>query len=204
MTDHKSLTAALVAFQAELPDVSKGGTNPAFKSKYATLPDITKAVFPVASKHGLAFVTYPDETEHGPVLRYELRHTSGEQISGAFGLPDGAKAQEYGSWITYFRRYILSAITGITPDEDDDGNAASTPRVRQQRQTQDTVAAAVTAIDAAATPEALDSLAQLAKQRGIDGVATVRTAIEKRRATLGHSASVEDAWAAVPVAEVPK
>ena len=87
MTDHKSLTHALVAFQAELPDVSKGGTNPAFKSKYATLPDVTKAVFPVLAKHGLAWVTMPDETADGHVLRWELRHTTGESLKGVWPLP---------------------------------------------------------------------------------------------------------------------
>ena len=127
MNDHKTLTEALVAFQSELPDVSKGGTNPAFKSKYATLPDVTKAVFPVLTRHGLAFVTIPTETDHGPALRWELRHTSGEAITGEWGIPDGVKAQEVGSWITYGRRYCLSAVTGITPDEDDDGNGAATP-----------------------------------------------------------------------------
>ena len=132
MSEHKSLTEALVAFQAELPDVSKGGTNPAFKSRYATLPDVTKAVFPVLAKHGLAFTVYPDETDHGSVLRFELRHVGGESIAGAFGLPEGAKAQEYGGWFTYFRRYVLSSITGITPDDDDDGNSATTVRARRQ------------------------------------------------------------------------
>ena len=197
MSDHKTLTEALVAFQAELPDVSKGGTNPAFKSKYATLPDITKAVFPLTTKHGLAFTAYPDETDHGPVLRYELRHVSGDMISGAFGLPDGAKAQEYGSWLTYFRRYVLSALTGITPDEDDDGNAAQTPRARAPRQTQDTVAAAVTAIQGSADADALDKLEQLARQRGIDGVAQVRAALDAKRAELGPSTT--DHWATAEV-----
>lgn len=153
MTDHKTLTEALIAFQAELPDVSKGGTNPAFKSRYATLPDVTKAVFPVLARHGLAFTVYPDETDHGSVLRFELRHTSGEKIAGAFGLPDGAAAQEYGKWFTYFRRYVLSSITGITPDEDDDGNGASTPRARRQ-----TAAAANVAIQKINHAANLDAL----------------------------------------------
>lgn len=193
MADHKGITDALVAFQAELPDVSKGGTNPAFKSKYATLPDITKAVFPVASKHGLAFVTFPDETDHGPVLRYELRHTSGESITGSFGLPDGAKAQEYGSWITYFRRYILSAITGITPDEDDDGNAATTARSRAPRGKHP----GVQRIESATT---LDDLR--AAWEGFDSswrtVPEVQAAKNKRKQELETPG---DAWG--PVAEVP-
>jgi vacuolar-type H+-ATPase subunit I/STV1 len=33
-------------------------------------------------------------------------------------------AQEYGSYITYMRRYSLSAMLGLVTDEDDDANAA--------------------------------------------------------------------------------
>jgi len=153
MTD--TLTSALVAFQTELPDVSKGGTNPAFKSRYATLPDITKAVFPILAKHGLAFTAYPDETDHGTVLRFELRHVNGDKIAGAFGLPEGAKAQEYGSWFTYFRRYVLSSITGITPDEDDDGNSASTSRTRRPTAAENAITVALQKINAATSLDEL-------------------------------------------------
>lgn len=200
MTDHKTLTEALVAFQAELPDVSKGGTNPAFKSKYATLPDVTKAVFPILTKHGLAWVCIPDVTADGPVLRWELRHTSGDSLTGVWPLPDAVKAQELGSWHTYGRRYCLSAVTGITPDEDDDGNTATSPaRIRRQSpqertdQTQDTISRAVAAITGASSAEELDKLEDLARTKGIDGVAKVATALSARRAELGSS--LTDHWA---------
>lgn len=190
-----NLTAALVAFQAELPDVSKGSTNPAFKSKYADLADVTKAVFPVLAKYGLAFTAGPAVTEHGPVLRYALRHESGEVIEGEWPLPEGVKAQELGAWITYGRRYCLSAVTGITPDEDDDGNTATTPT--RTRQTQDTIAAAVSAIHAATDAASLDRLVDLARQRGIEGVDPVKAAIAARRAEVGESTT--DSWEAAPV-----
>ena len=127
MTDHKSLTQALTAFHAELPDVHKGSINPAFKSSYADLADITKAVLPKLAEHGLAWSTTPTLTEHGFVLAYSLTHTSGEVIEGAWPLPDPTKStpQQLGSAVTYARRYSLSAVTGISPDMDDDGNAAS-------------------------------------------------------------------------------
>lgn len=195
MTKHENLTAALVAFQAELPDVSKGSTNPAFKSKYADLADVTKAVFPVLAKHGLAFTAGPAVTENGPVLRYALRHESGEAIEGEWPLPEGVKAQELGAWITYGRRYCLSAVTGITPDEDDDGNTATTPT--RARQAQDTVTAAVTAVKSAVDADALDRLEDLAQQRGIAGVAAVKSAIAARRAEVG--ASTTDSWSTTPV-----
>lgn len=190
MTETSKLTEALVAFQAELPDVSKGGNNPAFKSKYATLPDITKAVFPVLAKHNLAWVTMPDETADGHVLRWELRHVSGEVLRGVWPLPEGVKAQELGSWITYGRRYALSAVTGITPDEDDDGNKAVTPtKVRAASKIDDAIAA----IGRAASAGDLDPIEDHAKRLGIDGVASVKAALAKKRSELG--ASLTDHWA---------
>lgn len=201
MTDHKTLTEALVAFQAELPDVSKGGTNPAFKSKYATLPDVTKAVFPVLAKHGLAWVTLPDVTEDGPILRWELRHVSGDTLTGAWPLPDGAKAQDLGSWFTYGRRYTLSAVTGITPDEDDDGNKASagpgaaTRRDRTPSAPVD-VRAHIDALNAAPTVEALRAVFEglPANVRSFPQIVKAKDAAKEALGT-----TVTEAWA---VAEV--
>ena len=204
MPEHKNLTAALAAFQAELPDVTKGSTNPAFKSKYADLADVVKVVLPRLAAHGLAWVTAPDLAEHGMVLRYELRHTSGDTVAGVWPLPDGVKAQELGSWITYGRRYCLGAVVGVAPDEDDDGNAAKSTVAPRRRESADTVAAAVEAIGQAADAAALDKLEALTKQRGIDGIAAVKTAVAARRAAVGEVPADEkaDPWAATPVAEV--
>lgn len=125
---HATLTEAVAAFHADLPKVGKGSLNPAFKSKYADLADIVSVVLPALAKQGLAWLTLPTITEHGFVLSYELRHDSGEHVNGSWPLPDPAAVtpQQLGSAVTYAKRYALSAVTGIAPDEDDDGNAAST------------------------------------------------------------------------------
>jgi len=199
MTEHKTIAAALVAFQAELPDVSKGSTNPAFKSRYADLADVTKAVFPVLAKHGLAFIARPDQDDTGLVLRYSLIHASGERLDGVWPLPDGAKAQELGSWITYGRRYCLSAVTGITPDADDDGNAAtSAARNRPVRATPADASAAAAAIAAAPDHAELRRVEGKAHALGIAGVPVVRDALAAKHAELG--ASPVDEWATVGVA----
>ena len=62
--------------------------------------------------------------------------------------------------------------------------------------------AAVTAINAATDVTSLDKLEDLARQRGIDGVAPVKAALQSKRSQFG--ASQADAWASTPVAEVPK
>jgi hypothetical protein len=208
MEQHKDLTEALVAFQTELPDVSKGGTNPAFNSRYATLTDVTKAVFPVLSKHGLAFITIPDETEDGPVLKWELRHVTGGSVAGVWSIPDGVRAQEVGSWITYGRRYCLSAVTGVTPDEDDDGNAASTPRARGGRagrgpNAQERVARASAALRETDSLKALDAVWRQVEASGLHGVRELKELHDERKADLSgtEEPAPVDEWATV---EVPK
>lgn len=124
-TKHSSLAAALAAFQADLPHVTKGAVNPHFKSRYADLADVVSVVLPRLAAQGLAWITRPTTSETGTlVLAYELRHESGEAVGGTYPLGSGT-AQQLGSAITYARRYTLSAVTGIAPDEDDDGNQAN-------------------------------------------------------------------------------
>ncbi|OJG12976.1 hypothetical protein RU94_GL001675 [Enterococcus asini] len=54
-------------------------------------------------------------------------HESGQFISfDPLSLPaTKADAQGFGSAVTYAKRYALSAVFGITSDQDDDGNATS-------------------------------------------------------------------------------
>jgi len=127
----ESLAAALAAFQAELPKLGKGSTATVrsdkgnYSYKYATLADVSLAVLPLLGKHGLSFSAKPTLDDAGRfVLEYALRHTSGEADCGKYPLPTGTP-QQVGSAVTYARRYALCAITGLAPDDDDDGKAAT-------------------------------------------------------------------------------
>jgi hypothetical protein len=118
------LATALVAFQADMENVTKDGTNPFFKSAYATLENIISTAKPHLKKHGLAFAQFP--TFEG--LTTVLLHTSGEYIAvDAKVVIKDATPQGQGSAITYMRRYALSAALGIATEDDDDGNEASKP-----------------------------------------------------------------------------
>jgi hypothetical protein len=127
-----AIAPALVKAGAALGPVAKDATNPAFRNKYATLDAIMEQVRPVLAAHGLCVlqgVTHP-ETVDGRVIglsvETRLLHLSGEWVSTVVTLPvEKATAQGAGSAISYGRRYGLSAILGLTA-EDDDGNAAST------------------------------------------------------------------------------
>jgi hypothetical protein len=128
-TPEQAFAAALVEFQSSLPHVGKGSTADTgkFSYTYAALPDIFDAVLPALTANGLSFTAAPAMTEHGFVLRFALLHSAGHREEGAYPLPDPTRAtpQQIGSAITYGRRYCFCAVTGIAPDEDDDGAAAS-------------------------------------------------------------------------------
>lgn len=124
--EHASLAAALVAFQAELPKVTKDKTvnTGSFSYKYADLGSVTDAVLPVLVKHGLSFVCTPRGTESGYEIVGVLMHASGETLEGALPLY-GRNPQEIGSALSYGRRYLISVMTGLVADSDDDGAAAN-------------------------------------------------------------------------------
>jgi len=125
------IAPAIVKASADLGPVTKDATNPAFRNKYATLDAIMEQVRPVLAAHGLAVmqgVLHP-ETDGGRVVgiavETRLLHLSGEWMASVVVVPvEKPTAQGAGSAISYGRRYGLSAMLGLTA-EDDDGNGAS-------------------------------------------------------------------------------
>lgn len=185
MAKHESLIEALAAFQAELPKVGKNSTNPHFRSKYASLEDITEVVLPALARHGLAWVTLPVvDVDRGFVLRYKLMHESGEYESGEWPLPDAkSTAQALGSALTYARRYTLGAVTGIAPDEDDDGNAAQSAK-RPQVEPKMPPEVAVTTLRSATSVEKLQSIWNEVGKAGVSGHPDVIAAKDQMKAQL--------------------
>ena len=114
------LFKAMADFQATKPTAKMDGTNPHFRSRYATLASILEAVRP-ATEFGLSVVQLVD----GDVVVTMLCHSSGQRVKASTRIiASKDSAHGYGSGITYAKRYALSAIFGIAADEDDDGNAA--------------------------------------------------------------------------------
>ncbi len=123
----KNIAKALAAFQAEVKNPANTETNPFFNSKYAPLNDILNLVRPLLSKHGLSVLQSPSGDGQNVTVTTLITHESGEWIeSEPLTLKaDKATAQGAGSAITYARRYALSAMLGISSEDDDDGNYAS-------------------------------------------------------------------------------
>ncbi len=132
------LAAALALAQGQTEGAKKDSDNPFFKSKYADLASVVDAIRGPFAEHGLAYVQLPIPAE-GDWVKVEtvLLHSSGQWISNIVDVPvSKGDAQGYGSALTYARRYGLSAICGVAP-EDDDGNAAAKakPRATEQEMT---------------------------------------------------------------------
>lgn len=157
-TKTASYAEALAAFQADLPAVGLDGTNPHFNSKFATLANVTKEVFPKLSAVGLTYTVGSRISEAGTLIVVaKLLHISGEFQTAEFPITD-TNPQKVGSAITYYRRYGLASLTGVVADVDDDGNTASQQtvaekRIEQARQTPQPAQAAARTKDAKAQAE---------------------------------------------------
>jgi hypothetical protein len=119
------IAEALSKAQGEIRGAVKDAANPFFKSKYADLASVMDACKKPLSENGLAIVQFPRTVEGGVEVETMLAHSSGEWMCESLFLPTAKyDAQGIGSAITYARRYALSSIAGVCP-EDDDGNAAA-------------------------------------------------------------------------------
>jgi hypothetical protein len=146
MPQHETLAAALAAFQAELPKLTKDQTAKVrgessdgrpvnYSYGYAGLDQVTETVSPVLGKHGLSFSSYPTLVDNRFVLTYVLAHESGDARTGTWPLPDPTrtKPQQLGSAITYARRYAFMAVTNTFPGGEDDDGAAAVPTAHRER-----------------------------------------------------------------------
>lgn len=133
----KNLAKALLTVQTEVEAVSKTADNPYFNSKYADLNTVIDAIKPLLNKAGVVFIQAPVQPkfEGTLALATTLIHVdSGEQYTAIAEVPlSKSDPQAYGSAVTYTRRYSLVAIFGLQ-QEDDDGNAASSPTVKKPQQ----------------------------------------------------------------------
>lgn len=138
------LNGALSAAQGEFPTVPKNKTAKVkirqekgggeYSYKYADLADVLKACLPALSRHGLCLRQPIKRIGGAMFLVTELHHASGQYCTDD-GIPlhSNLPPQEFGSEVTYARRYGACTMIGVAPDEDEDGKLADTA-VKEQRQ----------------------------------------------------------------------
>ncbi len=131
----KNLAIALTKFQGEIknPANSKVVGAGSFSYKYAPLDEVLNLVRPMLSKYGLSIVQAPVMADGMVGVTTTLLHESGEWIEFEPILlkMDKQSAQGAGSAITYARRYSISAVLGISSEDDDDANSIE-PSTRNQ------------------------------------------------------------------------
>ena len=118
------IQAALIKAQSEMTGAVKDSANPFFKSNYADLTSVIKAIKEAWANNKIGYAQFPISTEQGVGVQTRLMHESGEWMEHEFVLPlPKYDPQSAGSAITYARRYALQAIAGI-PSVDDDAELA--------------------------------------------------------------------------------
>lgn len=141
--ENTEIYKAFIAFQNECPKLTLNSTvnvrtksGATYNFKYADLTTIHDTVKPLLSKHKLGFTQLFD----GHNVITLLIHETGQTIKSSFDISNyltNTNPQDAGGVITYFKRYSLSAILGLTSEEDDDANAAIGNEIKSKK-TEDT------------------------------------------------------------------
>jgi hypothetical protein len=114
------LASALCAAQSQMGGAVKDSANPFFKSSYADLTSVIKAIKQPFADNGLSYTQFPVSNENGVGVSTRLMHISGQWLEMDYTLPTVKKdPQASGSAISYARRYALQSIAGIPTAEDD-------------------------------------------------------------------------------------
>jgi hypothetical protein len=129
---------AMAEFQRRCPSIKKTATAQIATAKgyysyrYAALDEIMEVIRPLLGELGLS-VSWSTRVEpQRVIISCRIAHVLGHsENSGEVSMPiadsqdrsGGNPAQKVGSALTYARRYSLLCVTGLSPEDDDDGQA---------------------------------------------------------------------------------
>lgn len=142
--DVSALMTALAKAQGQIGDIERDRTvkvqarsGPGYEFKYATLSAIIKGIKKALSDNGIAYTqVLTFETNDRLYYLTTSLHFENQFISSVTPLIIGGEAgnQQFGSALTYMKRYTLAALVGVAADEDDDGNAADGNEVQAMQE----------------------------------------------------------------------
>ena len=119
-TEIGALATALSKAQKTMKGAQKDSTNPHFKSKYADLASVWDAARDALTANALSVVQGASADGANVTVTTLLLHESGQWVKDSLtAQARDAGPQSVGSCITYGRRYGLSAMVGIAPEDDD-------------------------------------------------------------------------------------
>lgn len=128
------LAAALAKAQGAIPAPHKNRSVNFIDNKgrkvhylYADLAGVIDAARKPLAENGLSITHVLDYRSRSYGMTTTLMHESGQSLSTWYPLPDPAAVEpkQFGSALTYARRYALSALIGIASEEDDDDGEAA-------------------------------------------------------------------------------
>lgn len=99
--------------------------------RYENLADVLEAVTLPLAEQGIVVAQTVIPTDAGRLeVQSTLLHSSGQWIAGRLPLPvaPNARPQDFGSALTYMRRYCLEALLGLAAEDDDGEQAQRAPR----------------------------------------------------------------------------
>lgn len=157
----KNLLKALAAFQQEVPVIHKGTQG--YGYSYADLPKIFEVINPLLEKHGLGFTQNLITKDGENKLSTMIFHSeTGENMETSVAIPYVALKgmndfQSFGSGVTYFRRYALSAALGLVTDKDTDASGEQDTKKKPTIDAKRFQAAVKSIVDGSYTREKLEA-----------------------------------------------
>lgn len=114
--------------------ILKSGADMSYE--YANLPTVIDAIKIHCNNEGVFFTQVPIVVDGIKQLDTLFIHAAtGEYIGSRTDIVISREgAQEYGSALTYLRRYVLCSMVGISPEKDDDGELASKKKLTPPKQ----------------------------------------------------------------------
>src|SRR6266478_9985217 len=134
------LVAALAKAQGAFPEIERNRTvrikpkagGQEYEFKYATLSAIIDAIRKPLSENGLAYTQIiSHDAETGFYVLTTTLYCGNQFLSSKTPIIiEGQTNQQFGSALTYMKRYALGALLGIAAEEDDDANIADGNEIR--------------------------------------------------------------------------
>ena len=124
----KTIYEKIGTIQQEVGKIEKKQDNPFFKSKYFDINQLLDVLLPLFKEEGLILAQPLTHIGERPAISTII--TDGkDMIESTITLPDIQDPQKMGSATTYYRRYMLQSLLGLSSEDDDDGNKASGKKV---------------------------------------------------------------------------
>lgn len=133
----RAFNAAMVAAQADMPQVVRDADNDQTRSRYARYETISEAIQPIIAKHGFACMFSEGKADQPNHIRTlcDVVHSGGHTKQfyadipfdnvGMKGNANKTATHAYGSTKSYGKRYLKCEIFDVAvKNQDDDGQAA--------------------------------------------------------------------------------